>query len=806
MEKRLVLFCVLTAAILGGHLLVQAWLFPKPPPSEPTTVVDADGAGADDSTGKSDDSTAKTDEPGGTTAEKPEAGADDGATKPGEPPADGSTAASKPAVVAPQWVSLGSLDPASGYRLLVTLSNQGAAIERVEVSSPQYRDLEDKSGYWGELQPVTKAGGGARLRVVGRGTPAAGAQPAVASDGVGLRAGDVVTQIDERPIADAAQLAEQLAASRPGQTWKVVVDRDGSDRVYEVRLDRRPLAVLRRDMQAESDPIGGNPPSCLFRLASVGNERRRASMDVKSREIAGLPSLAEGFWEVVRQTEDEVEFRMRLDASTLAKIKQTGDLEILRRYRLKAVAPELRDDPSQPAYHVEMDVELRTSSAKGLSVAGHLSGPNGLPLEGWWYTTKISGNWSGSGARDIVVRTDGGGHRLFSCQNVFSQASDAEKPQLALFSDNEDDDDRTLRYLGVDAQYFAAMLLPKGEGDQPPRFRNASAVAVGDVTRVEQGRNRTLNVSFELTTDARTVTPDKPWLQQYVLFAGPKHADLLYGYGEKTEGGHFDLGSLLEYGWFGWVARPMSRILHWIYAVVGNYGIAVILLTVLVRSCMLPISHKAAKNTQKMQLLAPEMKKIAELYKNDMEKRGRAQQELYRKYDINPFSGCLLALCQLPIFIGLYRSLSVDIELRQARIFSRWDWCSNLSGPDMFWYWKPFVPAFLSDETGYLGPYFNLLPLLTIALFLFNQKMLTPPPTDEQTRLQHKIMMMMTVFIGVMFFKVPAGLCIYFIASSIWSLTEHKVLRRQPAQPADASPPPAPPAKPAGGGERKPKR
>jgi YidC/Oxa1 family membrane protein insertase len=131
---------------------------------------------------------------------------------------------------------------------------------------------------------------------------------------------------------------------------------------------------------------------------------------------------------------------------------------------------------------------------------------------------------------------------------------------------------------------------------------------------------------------------------------------------------------------------------------------------------------------------------------------------------------------QLPIFVGLYRSLMVDVELRQAALFPGLDWCSNLAAPDMLFRWDSWMPSFFADETGWLGPYFNLLPIFTIALFIWQQKMFMPPPADEQAAMQQKMMKYMMVVMGFMFFKVASGLCIYFIASSLWGIAERKLL------------------------------
>ena len=181
-------------------------------------------------------------------------------------------------------------------------------------------------------------------------------------------------------------------------------------------------------------------------------------------------------------------------------------------------------------------------------------------------------------------------------------------------------------------------------------------------------------------------------------------------------------------------------------------------------------------NAQMMQFLQPEIKKIADRYKDDMEKRSKAQRELFGKYRYNPFGGCLLMFLQLPIFIGLYRGLSVDIALHGAPLIPGMRWCSNLAAPDQLMFWGDWMPAWLGGETGWLGPYLNILPLVTVALFLMQTKLFTPPPTDDQQRFAQRMMTFMMLFMGLMFFKVPSGLCLYFITSSVWGIIERKLL------------------------------
>jgi YidC/Oxa1 family membrane protein insertase len=316
------------------------------------------------------------------------------------------------------------------------------------------------------------------------------------------------------------------------------------------------------------------------------------------------------------------------------------------------------------------------------------------------------------------------------------------------------------------------MLLPQFDGESPAKFARVFAKPAQDVSLVDKKRTKTMNTTCVLVSPAKVLEPGSSLSSKFVVFLGPKDQALLKSY---------TLEPIIERGWpyASYPAYALQWILHIFFQLTGNYGVSIILLTVLVRSCMLPLSLKQAKSAAKMQELAPEMTKIKEKYKDDMEKQSTALRELYSKHNFNPFGGCLPVFLQLPIFVGLYRCLSVDIALRDADLIPGFFWASNLAGPDKLLYWKDWLPAMFADETGWLGPYLNVLPIVTCALFLVQQKLFTPPATDEQTAMQQKMMKYMTVFMGVMFFKVPAGLCIYFITSSLWSIVERKYIIKQ---------------------------
>ena len=221
-------------------------------------------------------------------------------------------------------------------------------------------------------------------------------------------------------------------------------------------------------------------------------------------------------------------------------------------------------------------------------------------------------------------------------------------------------------------------------------------------------------------------------------------------------------------GWFSVVSLGMLSLLHFFHKVLFlPYGLAIMLLTVVVRACLFPISKKIAKNQQRMKELQPKMEEIRTKYKDDKEKQAEAYREFMAKHGFNPLAGCLPMFLQLPIFFGLYRALYASVDLRNAEFL----WVENLAAPDQL-FALPFVVPIVGWN------FFNLLPLLTVALFMAQQKLFMPPPTSEEQAMQYKMMNYFTLFLGFMFYRVPAGLCVYFIVSSLWGICERKLLEK----------------------------
>lgn len=723
------------------------------------------------------------------------------------PPALGSLPQVAELTIPTQFVTLGSIDPASGYRMMVTLTNEGAVLRRAEFASPRFRDQHDWSGYLGELE-LKNVESGVEVQAVGAGTPAALAQ---------IQVGDVITGIkaqQETPIAKVDDFRTALARTRPGQEIELQVRGDDGNQTRSVRLIRKPLAVLRPEidnyrMREEPTPPnfvdqpsfvlwlglpdgtaaeGKSPPDIgkianLFRSGNVTREAwSEAFPETASDTLNAAKNLAQllekGKWEIGEHDVKSASFRRPLP--------ELG-LEVVKRYTLEPAPDGSREDVNFPAYHLTMEIEVRNTADSAQKLSYVLDGPTGMPLEGWWYAHKISQRWfSAAGLRDVAVRFFGATETQIDCARIAKGEAESMGQGKAL------------AYGGVDGQYFSAILLPKKDNLEKNWFETTDAVVVGPKPDARTPLTYT-NVTCSLKRLPLELAPGEAHTDSYQVFIGPKRPTLLSQY--KAAGDpNYSLKDLLYFGWpiFAAVAQLMLGILHFFYNIVGNFGIAIIMLTVLVRGLMFPISYKQTQSMARMQSLKPEMDKITERYKTDMQKRSQATQELYKKHGINPLAGCLPMFLQLPVFIGLYRALMVDVELRQSSLFGdAIRWCSNLAAPDMFFDWSGFMPDFITRGGLGLGPYLNLLPIVTVALFMVTQKMTMPEPTNEQAAMQQKMMKYMTLFMGFMFYKVAAGLCLYFIASSLWGIAERKMLPK-PKPPGEA--PPA--SGPTGAGDR----
>jgi YidC/Oxa1 family membrane protein insertase len=766
-KKNLIAFLSLSLAVL----LLSQVLFPQPqPPEAKPGQRPAAQAGAD------------ADRPG-IAADKAKS-AVEGERAPAAAQDDAAVADIPEAAEIPlEYLSLGSLDRESGYRMLVTFTNEGGAVRRAELSSERFLDLTDRSGYLGQLE-LEQTGDGLKVQVVGQGTPA---------EEAGLKVGDVIVGIQRAnsemvAVTTMKKFESVRSKSLPGQELTLSVIRDGGPAVdMIVKMVRRPLAVLRPEienieMRHGAVPDGfTDPPSFLSSLASVGEQQYPADAAAqleawldegnsaqapKSRTLKTAINLdrrlTEGTWTIAAHDDTSVTFEQSLPGQKLKFIK---------RYSLEPAPAGSISDKDYPAYNLKLDIAIENTGDANQAVAYRLDGPTGLPLEGWWYTHKISRSWSGAGLRDVVVRFFGSATTQFNCSAI---AEDDTEPMGG--------EGTSLAFVGVDAVYFSAIMIPVKQSLEEDWFDSTEAIRLWPKPNVSVTPLRFTNVSCRMTRKPVVLAPGQKQEDSYVVFIGPKRPELLAQY-QAASDPNYSLRDIIYYGmWpFGAVARGMLSVLHLFYSYVGNFGIAIIMLTVMVRGAMFPISFKQTKSMARMQALKPELDRINEKYKTDMQKRSQAMQELYRKNKINPLGGCLPVFLQLPIFMGLYRSIMIDVELRQRPLFTEAiRWCSDLSAPDMLYSWSWLMPEWVNNGEGIfvLGPFFNVFPLVTVVMFLMSMKMSMPEPTNEQAAMQQKMMKYMTLFMGLMFYKVACGLCLYFIASSLWGIGERKLLNK----------------------------
>ena len=281
--------------------------------------------------------------------------------------------------------------------------------------------------------------------------------------------------------------------------------------------------------------------------------------------------------------------RKTLDPDTIVfsrELKKLG-LKVIKTYRIAKV------DATEPGYHLTLTVEIKNAGDSPRKVAYQLDGPTGLPTEGWWYATRISRNWSGAGLRNTALLLQDKTPALISPATIAGGKLDPPYRQ--------EDPETLLAYAGVDAQYFASTLLPVPFKNREPWLAQIKPILVGKMPT--DPHFKTLgNVSCRLVSFTKNLEAGSSLTHTYTVFAGPKQPDLLAEYPLKDPAIGFqgdpqnNLGELIYYGWPIWaaVARPMTHILHFFYSIVGNYGIAIVMLTVMVRGCMFPLSRKQA--------------------------------------------------------------------------------------------------------------------------------------------------------------------------------------------------------------------
>jgi YidC/Oxa1 family membrane protein insertase len=258
------------------------------------------------------------------------------------------------------------------------------------------------------------------------------------------------------------------------------------------------------------------------------------------------------------------------------------------------------------------------------------------------------------------------------------------------------------------------------------------------------------------TLETQLLLPAGTFSANVDVFAGPKEIPVL----EST--GH-SLRRAVDLGWFTFVAQPLLQALTWSHRLTGNYGIDIILLTVLIKILFIPLTQKSLQSMREMQKLQPQMAKLREQLKDKPDEMNKEIMELYRRHKVNPLGGCLPMVLQIPVFVGLYNALLNAVELRHAPFAG---WINDLSAPDRLGAMAlPFV-----EPPG--------VPVLTILMgaTMFIQQWMTPMAGGDPT--QQRVMLIMPVMFTFMFISFPAGLTLYWLVNNILTIAQQYAMNR----------------------------
>jgi YidC/Oxa1 family membrane protein insertase len=319
-----------------------------------------------------------------------------------------------------------------------------------------------------------------------------------------------------------------------------------------------------------------------------------------------------------------------------------------------------------------------------------------------------------------------------------------------------------------------------------------AAVIAEQDKQVEAGLRHTRQGDFfqaDMTVPAAVVAPGTMTRSTNHLFAGAKEVNVLEAY-ETQLGTRID--KAIDWGWYEWFMRPIFSLLLWLFGIIGNFGVAIICLTLIVRLLMYPIAQKQFRSMGKMRAVQPKVQALQERYKDDKPRLQQEMLKLYKEEKVNPAAGCLPILIQIPIFYALYRVLIVAVEMRHQPFAA---WIKDLSAPD------PLTPVNLFgflpfDPPGILA--IGVLPIL-VGVTMWMQQKLNPPIPDPVQRKIFGFLPWILMFIMAPF---AAGLQLYWVTNNILSIAQQKLLyarhpemKLSPDTPAKGggSPPPPPP-------------
>src|SRR5579883_1967366 len=330
------------------------------------------------------------------------------------------------------------------------------------------------------------------------------------------------------------------------------------------------------------------------------------------------------------------------------------------------------------------------------------------------------------------------------------------------FNDNKQQKLQTTGgWIGITDKYWMATLIP----DQKEKV---------DVTLKGSGAGANIKYQIDYVGPGVNVAPGASASTDDHLFAGAKIVRVIDGYREKLGIDRFDL--TIDWGWFWFFTKPLFWLLEWLYVQIGNFGVAILILTVIVKAVFFPLANKSYAAMSKMKALQPEMEKLKARYGEDKQRLNQEMMQLYRREKVNPAAGCLPIVVQIPVFFALYKVLYTTIEMRHQPFFG---WIHDLSAPDPLTVLTGFglihwdVPPFLH--------FFNigLWPLI-MGVTMYLQQRLNPAPADP---VQARVFQFLPIMFTFMMAPFSAGLVIYWAWSNTLSICQQYFIMRRHGTP-----------------------
>ncbi len=323
-------------------------------------------------------------------------------------------------------------------------------------------------------------------------------------------------------------------------------------------------------------------------------------------------------------------------------------------------------------------------------------------------------------------------------------------------------------WIGITDKYWLVALVPDQEMPVDTRF-------------VYNGKSGVAKYQTDVLYQGMTVPAGGQSHVTSRLFAGAKEVVLLDDYEETLGIKRFDLA--VDFGWFYFLTKPLFYALHWLAELTGNFGVAILLLTVAIKLVFFPLANKSYRSMAAMRKLQPKMMELRERFGEDKQRLNQEMMALYKKEGANPLSGCLPILIQIPVFFALYKVMFVTIEMRHAPFFG---WIQDLSAPD---------PTSILNGFGFLPwgvPHLGIFDLLNIGVWplamgitMYLQQKLNPQPPDP---MQAKIFLMMPIVFTFLLAQFPAGLVVYWTWNNLLSILQQAVIMKRAGVPIGRGP------------------